>query len=72
MKSFNLPRIALALAAGLLASLFLTLATRSIWVDEAMLLKDIIELHTPAEFFKPLPFTIKPSRWSRHCSSKGR
>jgi hypothetical protein len=56
MKSSNLPRIALALAAALLASLFLTLATRSIWVDEAMLLKDIIELHTPAEFFKPLPF----------------
>jgi hypothetical protein len=56
MKSSNLPRIALALAAALLASLFLTLATRSVWVDEAMLLKDIIELHSPADFFKPLPF----------------
>lgn len=56
MKSSNLPRVALALALALLASVFMTLATRSVWVDEAMLLKDIIELHSPAEFFKPLPY----------------
>jgi hypothetical protein len=60
MKSFDLSRIApafvLPLAIAVLASLFLTLATRSIWIDEAMLLKDIIALRSPGEFLKPLPY----------------
>jgi hypothetical protein len=60
MKSFDLsrlnPTLVLPVAVAVLASLFLTLATRSIWIDEAMLLKDIIELRSPEEFFKPLPY----------------
>lgn len=60
MKSSELSRLAPALALPIalvvLASLFLTLATRSIWIDEAMLLKDIIALDRPDEFFKPLPY----------------
>jgi hypothetical protein len=60
MKSSDLSRIApafvLPLAIAVLASLFLTLATRSIWIDEAMLLKDIIALRSPGEFLKPLPY----------------
>ncbi|MFJ3484558.1 hypothetical protein ACIPL1_14420 [Pseudomonas sp. NPDC090202] len=56
MKSSSLPRVATALALAMLASLFLTLATRSVWVDEAMLLKDIIALDSAGEFFRPLPY----------------
>jgi hypothetical protein len=60
MKSFDLsrlnPALILPVSLAVLASLFLTLATRSIWIDEAMLLKDIIELRSPEEFFKPLPY----------------
>ncbi|WP_297842809.1 hypothetical protein [Pseudomonas sp.] len=56
LRSSNLPRIALLLCVVMLACLFLTLATRSVWVDEAMVLKAVIELKTPAEFFKPLAY----------------
>jgi hypothetical protein len=56
LKSFNLPKLGVLLGLAVLASVFMTLATRSVWVDEAMLLKDIIELKSPGEFFKPLPY----------------
>jgi hypothetical protein len=56
LRSSNLPRIAVLLCVVMLGCLFLTLATRSVWVDEAMVLKAVIELKTPAEFFKPLAY----------------
>lgn len=56
LKSSNLPRLATLLCLVMLACLFLTLATRSVWVDEAMLLKAVMELKTPADFFQPLGY----------------
>ena len=55
-KYFDLPRVCTLLALLVLASIFLTLASRSVWLDEAMLLKNIIAIDNPADFAAPLPY----------------
>jgi hypothetical protein len=55
-RSFDLPRIAMLLCIALLAGEFVNLITRSVWVDEAMLLKAIMELKSPTDFMKPLAY----------------
>lgn len=55
-RSLDLPRMAMLLCIALLACEFATLVTRSVWVDEAMLLKAVMELKSPVDFFKPLTY----------------
>lgn len=55
-KFFDLPSVCTGVALLLLASIFLTLASRSVWLDEAMLLKNIIEVNTLNGFMTPLPY----------------
>ena len=56
MKYFDLSKLCTLLALAVLASIFLTLSARSVWLDEAMLLKNIIEISNPADFAAPLPY----------------
>lgn len=55
-RFFNMPRIAVMLCFALLACEFATLITRSVWVDEAMLLKAVMELKSPGDFLQPLAY----------------
>jgi len=56
MKYFNLPKLCTGIALLLLASILMTLSARSIWLDEAMLLKNIVDVKTLGQFITPLPY----------------
>ena len=56
MKHFELSKLCTLVALLVLASIFVTLSARSVWMDEAMLLKNIIAISNPADFAAPLPF----------------
>jgi hypothetical protein len=55
-KYFDLPTLCTGIALLFLVSIFLSLASRSVWVDEARLLKNIIEVNTLSGFITPLPY----------------
>jgi hypothetical protein len=55
-KSFNLARLCTFAALLMLISIFLTLSARSVWMDEAMLMKNIFEIPSPGGFMGPLPY----------------
>lgn len=70
MKHFELSKLCTLVALLILASIFVTLSARSVWMDEAMLLKNIIAISNPADFAAPCPTTTRPSRyWHRYSSS---
>lgn len=56
MRYFEPSKLFTLLALLVLASIFMTLSARSVWMDEAMLLKNIIEINNPADFAAPLPY----------------
>lgn len=55
-KYFDLPTLCTGIALLFLVSICLSLASRSVWIDEAMLLKNIIEVNTLNGFITPLPY----------------